>query len=303
MEELKESLKRLVEEDRQFFRDLVLEALGEDGEELADILLRSPRAKARLASELASILAVPLNVATKEDIRRVADAVEELRTTMATKEDLEKFATKEDLKQFATKEDVKRIEGEIQDVKQTMATKEDLKQYATKEDLRRIEERMATKEDLKQFATKEDLKQFATKEDLAREVRRLENLITALGARWGVMSEEAFREGLRQILREAGWTVERAVLRDEEGLVHGEPGDVEYDVVVKDGAVILLELTSAVKRGDIAIVDRKRQLYEKATGAKVVAVYIVTPFIHDKQPEKVLEMAERRGIKIVYPTP
>ncbi|MEM1615746.1 MAG: DUF3782 domain-containing protein [Pyrobaculum sp.] len=264
MEELKENLRRLVREDRRFFRDLVIEALGEDGEELVDILLRNPRAKARLASELASVIAVPLNVATKEDVEKIAARLGEF----ATKEDIEKLASK--LDQFATKKDLKQL---------------------------------ATKEDLKQFATKEDLKQFATKEDLAREVRRLENLITALGARWGVMSEEAFREGLREILREAGWDAVREVLRDEEGLVHGEPGDVEYDVVVKDGAVILLELTSAVKRGDVSVVDKKRQLYEKVKGVKVAAVYIVTPFIHDKQPERVVEMAERRGIKIVYPTP
>ncbi|MEZ0247980.1 MAG: DUF3782 domain-containing protein [Thermoproteus sp.] len=358
MEELKESLRRLVREDRRFFRDLIIEALGEDGEELVDVLLKSPGAKARLASELASVIAVPLNVATKEDVKRVADAVEEIRRTMAakddlkrfatkkdlqkfttkedleriaskldqfaTKQDLEKFATKEDLKQFATKEDLKQFATKEdlekfatkQDLKQ-LATKEDLKQFATKEDLEKFAtkedlQKFATKEDLKQFATKEDLKQFATKEDLEkfatkqdlmREIKRLENVITALGARWGVMSEEAFREGLREILREAGWTAEKEVLRDEEGLVHGEPGDVEYDVVVKDGAVILLELTSAVKRGDVAIVDKKRQLYERVKGVKVAAVYIVTPFIHDRQPEKVLEMAERRGIKIVYPTP
>ncbi|MEZ0320055.1 MAG: DUF3782 domain-containing protein [Pyrobaculum sp.] len=298
MEELKEGLRRLVKEDRRFFRDLIIEALSEDGEELVDILLKSPRAKARLASELASVIAVPLNVATKEDVEKITQELKKF----ATREDVEKiasrlgdFVTKEDfeklvsmLGQFATKEDLKQF-----------ATKEDLKQFATKEDLKMF----ATKEDLRQFATKEDLKIFATKEDLAREVKRLENVITALGARWGVMSEEAFREGLREILKDAGWVAVREVLRDEVGLVHGEPGDVEYDVVVKDGAVILLELTSAVKRGDVAIVDKKRELYERVKGVKVAAVYIVTPFIHDKQPEKVVEMAEKRGIKIVYPTP
>ena len=51
-----------------------------------------------------------------------------------------------------------------------LATKEDLKAFATKEDLNTLENilrtELATKEDLKAFATKEDLKAFATKEDL-----------------------------------------------------------------------------------------------------------------------------------------
>ncbi len=49
------------------------------------------------------------------------------------------------------------------DMDERMATKEDLKRFATKEDLKRF----ATKEDLKRFATKEDLKDFVTKDDLA----------------------------------------------------------------------------------------------------------------------------------------
>ncbi|KKQ56135.1 MAG: hypothetical protein US74_C0018G0006 [Parcubacteria group bacterium GW2011_GWA2_38_13] len=47
-------------------------------------------------------------------------------------------------------------------IKDTVATKDDLKQYATKTDL----EQFATKDDLKQYATKTDLEQFATKDDL-----------------------------------------------------------------------------------------------------------------------------------------
>jgi hypothetical protein len=141
VEVLKRALRELVEREPAFLRDLFLEALGSDGrvaDALLELITRHPEARLKLTQAVAGSIAVPLNVATKDDIKA---AVEELKKWAE-----EKFATKEDLKQFATKED--------------------LKQFATKEDIKRLEDKMATKEDLKQFTTKEDLKQFATKQDL-----------------------------------------------------------------------------------------------------------------------------------------
>jgi len=212
VEELKRLLKRLAEEDRDFLRSIILEAVGDGGaEELVEMLLKSPRARARLAAELAAMITIPLNVATRDDIKAleakmatkddVAAVREEMRrleARMATKEDLERFATKEDLKaleaKMATKEDlaavreeVKRLEermatkDDLRALEARMATKEDLERFATKDDLKALEAKMATKEDLQRFATKEDLEKFATKEELKavetslrEEIRRLE---------------------------------------------------------------------------------------------------------------------------------
>jgi len=185
-------LKRLAEEDREFLRRIVLDVVGDSGaEELVEALLKSPRARARLAAELAAMITIPLNVATKEDIKTLEakmatkEDLRALEARMATKEDLEKFATKEDLKalegRMATREDVAAVREEVRRLEERMATKEDLKaletrmatkedleRFATKEDLKALEARMATKEDLQKFATKEDLERFATKEDLQR---------------------------------------------------------------------------------------------------------------------------------------
>jgi len=164
VEELKRLLKRLAEEDREFLRGVLLEAIGDSGaEELVEALLKSPRARARLAAELAAMITIPLNVATKEDIRA-------LETKMATKEDLQRFATKEDFERFATKEDIKRLEERMAAKEDVAAVREEVKRLeermATKEDLKALEARMASKEDLQRFATREDLEKFATKEDL-----------------------------------------------------------------------------------------------------------------------------------------
>ncbi|MCU7788743.1 PD-(D/E)XK nuclease family protein [Pyrobaculum sp. 3827-6] len=186
---------------------------------------------------------------------------------------------------------------EIEEIKNAMATKEDLKAFATKEDLRAF----ATNEDLKAFATKEDLKVFATKEDLAALERRLSLRIEALGAMWGVWSEEAFREGVRELLREAGYVVERWTYFDDKGQVYGYPSEVELDVVVKDGKTFLVEIVSAVRRAHLAYLRRKTELYQDVTGRRVEGVYVITPFIHDKNPPHVIAAAQKLGIRIIKP--
>jgi hypothetical protein len=153
VEILKRALRELVEREPTFFRDLFLDALRSDGrvaEALLDLFTKHPEAKLKLAQAVAESVAIPLNVATKEDLKQ-----------LATKQDLEqlkkwaeeKFATKEDLKQFATKQDLEQLkkwaeerfvtkehfDAVIKELRETMATKEDLK---------RIENKMATKEQI-----------------------------------------------------------------------------------------------------------------------------------------------------------
>ncbi len=118
VEILKRTLRELVEREPAFFRDLFLDALRSDGraaDTLLELITRHPEARLKLAQAVAGSIAVPLNVATKDDIKA---AVEELKKWVEVK-----FATKEDLKQFATKEDIKRIEDK-------MATKEQFEAIA-----------------------------------------------------------------------------------------------------------------------------------------------------------------------------
>jgi len=119
-----------VEREPTFFRDLFLDALRSDGrvaEALLDLFTKHPEAKLKLAQAVAETIAIPLNVATKEDLKQ-----------LATKQDLEqlkrwaeeKFVTKEDLKQYATKQDletaVEQLKAEIRRIENKMATKEQI---------------------------------------------------------------------------------------------------------------------------------------------------------------------------------
>jgi hypothetical protein len=126
VEILKRALRELVEREPAFFRDLFLEALRADGrvaDALLELITKHPEAKLKLAQAVAGSIAVPLNVATKDDIKA---AVEELKKWAE-----EKFVTKEYFDAV-----IKRIEDKM----------------ATKEDLKRIEDKMATKEQFEALA-------------------------------------------------------------------------------------------------------------------------------------------------------
>jgi len=139
VEVLKRALRELVEREPIFFRDLFLDALKADGrvaEMLLDLLTKHPEAKLRLAQVVAGSIAVPLNVATKDDIKA---AVEELKKWAE-----EKFATKDDLKQFATKQDLKTA---VEQLKKWAEEKFVTKEYFDAV-IKRLEDRLATKEQI-----------------------------------------------------------------------------------------------------------------------------------------------------------
>jgi len=128
-----------VEREPAFFRDLFLDALRSDGRAAdapLELFTKHPEARLKLAQVVAGSIAVPLNVATKDDIKA---AVEELK-----KWTKEKFATKEDLKQFATKQDLEQLKKWAEG------------RFVTKEYfdavIKRLEDRMATKEQIESIA-------------------------------------------------------------------------------------------------------------------------------------------------------
>jgi hypothetical protein len=117
------------------------------------------------------------------------------------------------------------------------------------------------------------------REDMMKGFDLVNRHISALGARWGIMAEDAFREGLRGILeKEFGVKVERWIARDEDGIVYGFSSVIEIDVAIKDGKTILIEISSSVDKSKVAAFLRKAQLYERNTGIKPDRLIMVTPY-------------------------
>ena len=133
------------------------------------------------------------------------------------------------------------------------------------------------------------------REDMNRGFKLIERRITALGARWGIQAEEAFRESLKGVLeREFGAKVERWVERDDEGLVYGYPSDVEIDLTVRNGRTMLIEISSHVRASDVLLFRRKAEFYGRKTGIRADRLVMVTPYAD----EGALRAARNFGIEI-----
>lgn len=133
------------------------------------------------------------------------------------------------------------------------------------------------------------------REDMVKGFDLVQRHISALGARWGLMSEEAFREGIRGLLeKEMNVKVERWESYDEEGVVYGYPSQVEVDVALSDEKVVLIEVTSHARASDVYALKRKSTLYEKKTGRKASRSIIVTPYSDDEA----IKASKELGIEI-----
>ncbi len=118
--------------------------------------------------------------------------------------------------------------------------------------------------------------------------------IGGLGARWGMQTEESFRQGMRAILQEVGFTTERFLDYDKDGEVFGTPDQVEVDVVIQNGKVFVLEIKSSVSKADVASFDRKVSYYARKSGRTVTRKLIITPYLDHRAQE----ISQRLGMEV-----
>jgi len=134
--------------------------------------------------------------------------------------------------------------------------------------------------------------------DIVREhSRRMEEFsrtLSSVGARWGVLAEEAFRRGLRGLVsRILGVDVRPWRWWDADGMVYGHPSWVEADVAISDTEHILVEIKSSISRGDVGAFYRVGELYARTAGVRPRLV-MVSPFVD----EPALGLAGSLGIEV-----
>ena len=127
-----------------------------------------------------------------------------------------------------------------------------------------------------------------------KRVAKLDRTVHAIGARWGIQSETSFREALSGILGDLGYEVENYVKQDTEGRVHGHPAQVELDVVIRDGKLMLIEIKSSMSRSEVYTLERVVEFYETQENRKVDRKLIVCPFLKPGA----IEVAEKLGIEV-----
>ncbi len=110
--------------------------------------------------------------------------------------------------------------------------------------------------------------------------RKHDATIGALGARWGLHTEASFRNALKSILEESfAVKVLNVNEFDDSGEVFGSPDQVEIDVIIKNGVLILCEIKSSMSRNDVYIFSRKVAFYERRHSCKATRTMIISPMI------------------------
>ena len=118
--------------------------------------------------------------------------------------------------------------------------------------------------------------------------RTFESKVGALGARWGLSAEAAFRSAMQSILEDMGFEVQRYLKFDKEGKVFDQPDQVELDVVIQNGKLILIEIKSSMSRGDVTIFHRKIRFYEEQEGRTADRKLIVAPFVETPAEDRAI---------------
>ena len=117
-------------------------------------------------------------------------------------------------------------------------------------------------------------------EEIMALAKKQERDVGALGARWGLQSEATFRNALAGIL-EKSFAVEviNVTEYDDEGVVFGQPDQVELDVIIKNGVLILCELKSSMSKSDMYTFGRKVSFYEKTHHREANRKLVISPMI------------------------
>ena|SRR5918999_1645307 len=131
-------------------------------------------------------------------------------------------------------------------------------------------------------------------EEIMALAKKYDRGIGALGARWGLQSEAAFRNALAGILEES-FKVQVLHINeyDDQGVVFGQPDQVELDIIIQNDVLILCEIKSSIDKAGVYTFERKVRFYEQKHGRKATRRLVISPMI-DAKAQKV---AEKLGIE------
>ncbi|ASC70790.1 hypothetical protein XM38_017370 [Halomicronema hongdechloris C2206] len=131
--------------------------------------------------------------------------------------------------------------------------------------------------------------------ELKRHDQRHDSTIGALGSRWGLYSEASFRNALKGILEESfGVQVLNINDFDDTGEVFGRPDQVELDIIIKNGDVLICEIKSSLSKADMYTCDRKTTFYQKHHQRPVSRKLVISPMVDDRA----LPVAAALGIEV-----
>jgi len=130
---------------------------------------------------------------------------------------------------------------------------------------------------------------------LQEAVRDLSRTVAAIGRRYGVVTEEAFRSSIKYLVEDLLriYRVSKWIYYDSEGLVYGAPSVIEIDVLIRDNEHILVEYKAYANKGDVSELFRIGLLYERIQNIKPRLLLVAASI-----SKVVLETAVRLGVEV-----
>ncbi len=161
-----------------------------------------------------------------------------------------------------------------------------------KEEQNRKWEEQNRKWDVHQAEQREEFKRVH--EEIMAQAQRHDRSIGALGSRWGLQSEKAFRDALAGILeKNFGVQVLNVNEYDDQGTVFGRPDQIELDVIIQNGLLLICELKSSIDKAGMYIFERKARFYEQRHQRTANRLIVISPMID----ARARQVAERLGIE------
>ncbi|WP_295430740.1 DUF3782 domain-containing protein [uncultured Thiodictyon sp.] len=131
-------------------------------------------------------------------------------------------------------------------------------------------------------------------EEIMAQAQHHDRSIGALGSRWGLQSEKAFRDALAGILeKNFGVQVLNVNEYDDQGTVFGRPDQIELDVIIQNGLLLICELKSSIDKAGMYIFERKARFYEQRHQRTANRLIVISPMID----ARARQVAERLGIE------
>lgn len=147
-----------------------------------------------------------------------------------------------------------------------------------------VDERIDRNEQSIQGLRSEVADQFKRVDDRFDGVHRS---IDRLGSRWGIRNESLFRQTMAALLEKSfGVRVTQRVIKGE-----------QFDVLIYDHQHVLVEIAASVGRTIQQRLERKRNLYEEATGVRPSRVILATTAIHTQRANAL----RQAGFEVIEP--
>ena len=197
---------------------------------------------------------------------------ERLPDLLERRPDLEPTIFQAFLKTFARREEVALVLTELRALRTEVALRTEMERG-----FEQVDQRFERSE--------KQMQEFQA--EVAARFEEVQRAIDRLGSRWGIRNESLFRQTMAAVLEQSfGARVEQRTIAGE-----------QFDILIHDHQHLLVEIAASAGPTIRTRLERKRRLYEEATGVRPARVILATASIHSRRAQEL----RQTGIEVIEP--